>query len=112
MPDWSIMFNAEGQIIDADEQRRQALEQRRLDLQQRRQEAQAEKQKERLDYALLAIRDNGGSISRKQLTEILVKKFELERNTVSKFITSQIAEKMLYEADKNITATPETALPF
>jgi hypothetical protein len=37
---------------------------------------------------------------------------ELERNTVSKFITSQIAEATLYEADKNITASPETALAF
>ena len=112
MPDWSIMFSEDGTIVDADERRRQALEQRRADLQQRRQEAQAEKQKERLDYALLCIRDHGGSISRKQLTEILVKKFELERNTVSKFISSQIAEKALYEVDKNISASPDTALAF
>ena len=112
MPDWSIMFNEEGLIVDADERRRQLQEQRRQDLQQRRQEANAEKQKERLDYALLCIRDNGGSISRKQLTEILVKKFELERNTVSKFITAQIAEKTLYEVDKNISASPDMVLPF
>ena len=112
MPDWSIMFDENGHIVDADERHRQALEQRRIDIQQRRQEAQAEKQKERLNYALLAIRDNGGSISRKQLTAILMKKFELEHNTVSKFITSQIAEKTLYEADKNISASPEMALAF
>ena len=112
MPDWSIMFNAEGQIIDADEQRRQALEQRRIDLQQRRQEAAAEKQKERLDYALMCIRDNGGSISRKQLTEILIKKFELERSTVSKFITSQVEAKALYEVDKRIYASDDLALAF
>ena len=57
-------------------------------------------------------RDNGGSMSRKQLTEILVKKFEVERNTVYKFLSRQIAEKTLYEADKNITVSPETALAF
>ena len=112
MPEWSIMFDEEGHIVDADERRRQALEQHRIDIQQRRQEAQAQKQKERLDYALLCIRDNGGSISRKQLTEILIKKFELERSTVSKFITSQVEAKALYEADKNISASPEMALPF
>ena len=112
MPEWSIMFDEEGHIVDADERRRQALEQHRQDLQQRRQEATAQKQKERLDYALLCIRDNGGSISRKQLTEILIKKFELERSTVSKFITSQVEAKALYEADKNISASPEMALPF
>ena len=112
MPDWSIMFNEDGHIVDADEQHRQFLEQRKAELQQKRQEANAEKQKERLDYALLCIRDHGGSISRKQLIEILVKKFELERNTISKFITSQVAEGTLYEADKNITASPEMALAF
>lgn len=96
----------------ADEQRQQALEKRKAELQQRRQEANAEKQKECLDYALMTIRDHGGSISRKQLTAILMKKFELEHNTVSKFITAQIAEGTLYEADKNITASPETALAF
>ena len=112
MPDWSIMFDQEGRIVDADELHRQQLEQRRIDIQQRRQEAQAQKQRERLDYALLAIRDNGGSISRKQLTEILMSKFELERNTVSKFITSQVTEKTLFEADKNITASPDVALAF
>lgn len=112
MPDWSIMFNEEGLIVDADERRRQLQEQRRQDLQQRRQEANAEKQKERLDYALLCIRDNGGSISRKQLTEILVKKFELERTTVSRFLAAQIEAKALYEVNKMIHASAETALPF
>ena len=43
---------------------------------------------------------------------MLVKKFEVERNTVYKFLNRQIAEKTLYEADKNITVSPETALPF
>lgn len=112
MPDWSIMFNEEGHIVDADERRRQALEQRRIDIQQKRQEAQAEKQKERLDYALLAIRDHGGSISRKQLIEILCSKFSIERTTASKFIKLQVELKALYESNKMISASPEMALAF
>ena len=36
----------------------------------------------------------------------------MERNTVYKFLSRQIAEKTLYEADKNITVSPETALAF
>lgn len=112
MPDWSIMFDDDGHIQDADEQRRQILEQRRAELQQKRQEAVAEKQKERLDYALMVIRDHGGCISRKQLTEILLKKFDLERDTISKFISSQIAEKKLYEVGKNIGSSPELTLPL
>ena len=85
---------------------------RRIDLQQRRQEAQAEKQKERLDYALLAIRDHGGSISRKQLTEILVKKFEVSRQTISGIISGWLNDKLLFESDGNIQSSPDIALAF
>ena len=112
MPDWSIMFTDEGHIVDADAERQQQLEKRRQDLAQRRQEASQQKIKERLDYALRCIRDNGGSISRKQLTEILIKKFELERTTVSRFITAQVEAKALYEVDKIIHASEDLALPF
>ena len=112
MPEWSIMFNADGLIIDADEQRRQALEQHRINIQQKRLEAQAEKQKERLDYALLCIRDHGGSISRKQLTEILIKKFELRRQTVSSFISQWLKDGSFVEGNGMIHASDETALAF
>ena len=111
MPDWSIAFGDEGRIEDADEQRKQQLEQHRLELQQRRQEASAEKQKERLDYALLAIRDHGGSISRKQLTEILTKKFELKRASIANFISRHIGESFI-EEDGMIQATGNAAMAF
>ena len=71
-----------------------------------------EKQKERLDYALMCIRDHGGSISRKQLTEILVKKFEVERTTISRFLAAQIEAKALYEVNKIIYASDDLALAF
>ena len=103
MPDWSIMFDDGGHILDADERRRQAIEQRRAELQQKRQEAANEKQKERLDYALKAIRDNGGSISRKQLTEILINKFENRRQTISGFISQWIKDKSLFEMNAVIS---------
>jgi hypothetical protein len=112
MPEWSITFDQDGHIVDADQQRRQLIEQRKAEQQQRRLDAAAEKQKERLDYALMCIRDNGGSISRKQLMAILMKKFELERSTVWKFISSQVETGALLEADKNISASPDVAMPF
>ena len=112
MPEWSIMFNEDGCIVDADEQRRQALEQHRIDIQQRRQEANAQKQKERLDYALLCIRDNGGSISRKQLTAILISKFNLQRQTVSSIISQWLKDGLVLEINGYIHASEETALAF
>ena len=111
MPDWSIMFSEEGRIVDADERRRQALEQHRIDIQQRRQEAQATKLKERLDYALMCIRDHGGSISRKQLTAILMSKFGLSHSTSSAFIKEQLG-KTLFEVNGDIQASPDHALGF
>lgn len=111
MPDWSIMFAEEGSIVDADERRRQTLEQRRIDQQQKRQEASQQKQKERLDYALLCIRDNGGYMSRKQLTAILMKKFELSRTTVTTFISNQIGTTF-FEVNGMIHATEDAALAF
>lgn len=112
MPQWSIMFDDEGTIVDADEQRRLALEQHRISIQERRKEAQAERQQERLNYALKVIRDHGGCIKRSELTDILIKKFELERSTVSRFIKKQIEAKALYEASGMIYACNETTLPF
>ena len=112
MPAWSIMFDDDGHIVDADAMRQQQLEQHRQELALRRQEASQKKVQERLDYALLCIRDNGGSMSRKQLTEILVKKFEISRQTVSGLISDWIKDVKVYESNGNILASPETALAF
>lgn len=112
MPDWSICYDENGCIADADEQRKAILEQHREELQKKRQEESERKNKERLDYALTAIRDNGGSMHRKQLTEILIKKFELKRPSVSSIISQWLKDKSLVEVNNMIHATAETALPF
>ena len=44
-------------------------------------------------------RDNGGSMSRKQLTEILVKKFEVKRPTVASIISQWIQDGSVYAAN-------------
>ena len=112
MPDWSIMFDDDGHIQDADEQRKQVLEQRRAELQQKRQEAKAEKDKNRLEVCLNIVRNYGGTISRKQLMEEMVKELKLDRSTISKFITSQVEANILFEVDKNISSSPELTLPL
>lgn len=111
MPEWSIAFDGEGHIVDADEQRQQFIEQRKADQQQKRKEETERKQKERLDYALKCIDDYSGSISRKQLTEILIKKFELSRATVSAFISRNIGSAF-YEVEGMIQLTPDNVLPL
>ncbi len=109
--EWSIMFDEEGRIVDADEQRRQLIEQRRANQQQKRQEkAEADKQ-ERLNHCLRVLRDKGGVMSRKQLTEILTRVFDRKRTTVTDYISGWLKEKSIFE-DSNglIHASDELSL--
>ena len=112
MPEWNIMFSADGQLLDADEQMGQLREQRKAELQQQRQQKNDLKVKERTETTLRLISDNGGSMERKELTNQLVERLKLERTTVSKFITQLVNDRTLFEADKVITNSPQTVLPF
>ena len=112
MPQWSIMFGDDGTIVDADEQRRLALEQHRIRLKERQLEAQAERQQERLNDALMVIRDHGGCIKRSELTDKLIEKFELKRTRVSNIISDWLKNGSVVEVNGMIHATDETALAF
>lgn len=113
MPDWSITFNEDGCIVDADEQRLQLIEQRKAEQQQKRQEAFEKEKQERLEKCLTILRDKGGAVSRKQLTEILVKVLDRKRPTVSSYISEWLKDKAIFE-DSNgfIQASTEFALPY
>lgn len=112
MPEWSIMFDGEGHIVDADEQRQQFIEQRKADQQQKRKEETERKQKERLDYALKCIDDYGGSINKKQLIEIMMKKFELKRPSISNHLSMWINDHRIYDVNGMIQITPDNVIPF
>lgn len=111
--EWSIMFAEGGRIVDATEQRKLQLEQRKAELQQKRQEALEKEKQERLQKCLTVLRDKGGAVSRKQLTEILVKMFDRKRPTVASYISEWLKDKSIFE-DSNglIQASAEFALPF
>ena len=111
--EWSIMFAEDGRIVDATEQRKLQLEQRKAEQLQKRQEALEKEKQERLQKCLGILRDKGGAVSRKQLTEILVKVLERKRPTVASYISEWLKEKAIFE-DSNglIQASEEFALPF
>ena len=111
--EWSIMFAKDGRIVDATEQRKLQLEQRKAEQLQKRQEALEKEKQERLQKCLGILRDKGGAVSRKQLTEILVKVLERKRPTVASYISEWLKEKAIFE-DSNglIQASEEFALPF
>lgn len=112
MPEWSITFNVEGHIVDADEQRRQLLEQRRAEQQQKRQEALDKEKQERLEKCIHILTDKGGMVSRKQLTEILVNVFDRKRPTVATYITEWLKDGKLVEVNGMIQVSNNLALPF
>ena len=112
MPEWSITFDDEGRIVDADDQRRILQEQRKADLQLKRRE-EAEKQKQlRLDQCLRVLKENGGAVSRKFLTENLVKVLDRERSTVSSYISEWIKDGVVLEENGVIKLPNEQTLPF
>ncbi len=112
MPEWSITFDDEGRIVDADDQRRILQEQRKADQQQKRRE-EAEKQKQsRLDQCLRVLKENGGAVSRKFLTENLGKVLDRERSTVSSYISEWIKDGVVLEENGVIKLPNEQTLPF
>jgi len=112
MPEWSITFDSDGHIVDADDQRRQLQEQRKAELLQKRQEKADKEKQERLDKCLHILNDKGGVISRKQLTEILVKVLERSRPTVANYITEWLKDGSIVEINGMIQVSNDLALPF
>lgn len=111
--EWSIMFDENGRIVDATEQRRLQLEQRKAEIMQKRQEALEKEKQERLQKCLTILRDKGGAVSRKQLTEILVKVLDRKRPTVATYISEWLKDKTIFEdSNGQIQASEEFALAF
>lgn len=111
MPEWSIVYDGEGHLHDADEQRRQEVELSRMSKKQRQQAESARLEKERADAALAIVRDNGGVISRGLLTTKLIEQTGRSRSTVATFITKQLG-LTLVETNRGIEAHPDHALGF
>ncbi|MBR4387579.1 MAG: AAA family ATPase [Prevotella sp.] len=96
MPSWKIKFDEYGHIVSADGPQmtpNQKEEARRVNLIKE------------------IIQDNGGSISRKELSEKLEEELKLSRQRVANFITEQINKETICEADKKIRIQPELIWP-
>jgi hypothetical protein len=109
-PPWSFRFDADGNIIDADILRKEEQQKKKEAQWQKKQAEKEQAEKERLDATLDVINSHGGALKRNTLTELLATKLKVTRPTVSKFLSKMIKEGKLFEADKTITATPETVM--
>ncbi len=95
MPDWKIRYDEYGHIVSADNYGgRQATEYQR-----------------RVELVRNTIQENGGEIARKELTEKLIAELNLNRSTVSNFISS-LLKTMLCEENGKVKISPEQELPF
>lgn len=112
MPEWSITFDTDGHIVDADELRSQLLEQRRVEQIQKRQEAIEQEKQQRLEKCLRILNEKGGVVSRKQLTEILVNVLERKRPTVATYITEWVKDGSIVEVNGMIQVSNNLSLPF
>ena len=112
MPEWSITFDPEGHIVDADEQHRQLLEQRKAEQIQKRQEALDKEKQERLEKCLRILKEKGGVVSRKQLTEILINVLDRKRPTVATYISEWLKDGSIVEVNGMIQVSNDLALPF
>ena len=111
--EWSIMFAEGGRIVDATEQCRLIKEQRKAEQLQKRQETIEKAKQDRLQKCLTVLRDKGGAVSRKQLTEILVNILDRKRPTVASYISEWLKDKAIFEDSSGmIQASTEFALAF
>ena len=112
MPRWTIRFDQDGHLADADAEHRQEVQAAK---EQRDAQRQAERDlivKGRLDAALSLIRMKGGSIPRSELTAMLVEKLSLSRPVVSRFISQMLKDGKLFESGKSVMDSENIVIPF
>ena len=86
MPDWSVRYDDEGCIVDADEQARKEKLLKKMERRERQQADKEERERKRKDATVLIVRNNGGSITRGELKQKLMAKLELSDSTVQEII--------------------------
>lgn len=110
VPTWSIRFDHAGRIVDADAEHRQELD-RQKQLRKEASEAKREQERQaRNEMVHSLIREAGGSIGRAELTKLMEEKTGRDRTTVGRYLKVMLSEEIIYEANKIITATPQTSL--
>ena len=111
MPEWSIVYDHDGRLYDADEQRQREMELSRMSRKERQQAEKEHREQERLTALLTIIRDAGGSIARKDLKLRLMSRLGIGDSTAQNVIKQNLGQS-LCEVNGMIRATEEAALAF
>lgn len=113
-PEWSIRFDENGNIVDADDYSSPLSKNARpSNRPNKKQLADAQKKKDRTDFCLTVIEENGGSISKNELRDKLLNEKGMGRSNATTFLTTLINEgKVICGSNKIISAPPsETVAP-
>lgn len=108
MPEWSIRYDNDGVIRDAEEQRLLEVESSRMAKCERQRSESARLDKERTELVLETIRQNGGAVERSELTKQLVEKLQRNRSTVANLISDMMG-RVLMEDGRLVKIHPDYA---
>ena len=110
--DWHFTWDSDGNLIDAEAQHLENIRHKTEEMKMAREQKSQEINDSRKNKMISIIKQNGGNISRKKLTELLETELGLSRQTVSPLITSWINEQVIYEDQKMIQTSPQANIYF
>ena len=110
-PEWSIRFDEQGNIVDADaDPINMQINARPSSKPNKKQQANAQEKKERLEFCLNTIKEHNGSIPKKNMIQLLVEKKMISRSRASALVSEFIQkEKVIQEVNRNLTINSSEA---
>lgn len=86
MPEWSVMYDQNGCIVDADEQARKESYLKQMEKKERKRFEKEERERKRKELAVQIVCNNGGRITRNELKQELKAKLNLGDSSVQEII--------------------------
>lgn len=105
MPEWSVRYDDDGCIIDADEQAQIEKLKKSMDKKKLQEAEKTKRERKRIEAAVQIVRNNDGSISREELKKKLMAKLNLGNSTIQDVIRMALKSE-LREIDGNICLSP------
>ena len=112
VPDWSIRFDGQGNIIDADGFTSPMIRNSRPSSKvNKKHQADVQERQNRLDFCITTIQAKGGSIAKNELIRLLMEKAGKSRTTISNLISEFIKkDKALVATNKKISLSSSEAV--
>ncbi|MDO4824017.1 MAG: AAA family ATPase [Bacteroidales bacterium] len=110
VPDWSIKYDAEGHLVDADVAREEAKRQQKQENAQRSKEKTLKLLNERTEKVLEILRTNGGCMKKSGLVSAVMKSIEKKETTVKNLIRELVGSKTVVTMGDTVSINGEQNL--